>query len=59
MVLIKNMEMPQNCCECKLADNFCLITRMTYLKNPNKVRQDDCPLLDVFKDEEGCLHPVE
>ena len=47
MVMIKNMEMPERCIDCKLADTFCLITRMTYRQNPNKQRQDDCPLVEV------------
>ena len=46
-VMIKGMEMPRTCFECKLADSFCLVTRMTYRENPNKWRQRDCPLIPI------------
>lgn len=47
MIAIKNMEMPKRCIDCKLADSFCLVTRMTFQKNPNTQIQDDCPLVEV------------
>ncbi len=47
MILIKNMKMPETCWECKFADTFCLITRMSWQKNPNKCRQPDCPLVEA------------
>ena len=47
MVAIKNMDMPERCIDCELADSFCLITRMAFQQNPNKQRQDDCPLVEV------------
>ena len=66
MILIRDymnghtvMTMPSCCSECALCDTYCLLLIKTFKGiNPNEERMKDCPLIDVYVDEDGILHPV-
>ena len=60
MILIETIEsVPVCCAKCELCDTYCLLLRKTFKDmNPNEERMKDCPLLDVYVDEDGILHPV-
>lgn len=48
-ILIKNMEMPENCVGCPLAKNYgmCAITKKTFnWGNPDRL--SDCPLIEIL-----------
>lgn len=54
MIAIKDMEMPNNCCDCPLNDHdaWCGKTLSEFPYDFSKSRLPDCPLIDLSQYED-------